>query len=380
MKVLFVSQLFIGLLSGTSLDGIDAALVNFATKQPQVLATHCQQWQADIRQRLLHCSQQAPSAINFAELAQLDIEAADNFAAAVQVLLQKAQMPADAVTAIGHPGQTVCHQPLAARPYTWQLGHAAHLAHRSNIPVVSGLRDSDMAAGGQGAPLAPALHAAYLRASDETRIVLNLGGIANITVLPAAAESPVLGFDTGPANALLDAWSWQHRQLAYDAGGAWAAQGTVDEALLHDLCNDPYFRLTAPKSTGRDYFNLAWLNRLGGGRVEQLDPVTVQATLAALTVRTVADAIRPYRPQRVLVCGGGVHNQHLLAKLQAALSSCVVTSTADYGLLPDWVEAICFAWFAYQRWHQQAVDLTTITGARYPTVLGRLEIPPFRLS
>ncbi len=364
-----MSNLFIGLMSGTSVDGIDAALVEFDAQQLHVHATYCHPWPAEVRMRLLHSSQQAPEQITLAEVACLEHETAVCFAEAVAQLLALAQVSAQAVTAIGNVGQTICHQPLATPPYTWQVGNPSLLAQLTGIPVVAGLRQSDMAAGGQGAPLAPALHRAYLHSATENRVVLNLGGIANITVLPATQMQSLCGFDTGPANALLDAWSLQQRGEARDEAGQWAAQGQVHAELLQLLLADPYFQQTPPKTTGRDYFNLAWLHQRAGGLLATLSAVDVQATLTALTAHSIAQAILAYPVQCVLACGGGVHNAHLMHSLQTLLA-CPVQSTSNCGLDPDWVEAICFAWFAWQRWQQQPVDLTSITGAKQPQIMG----------
>jgi anhydro-N-acetylmuramic acid kinase len=369
------SGLYIGLMSGTSVDGIDAVLVEIQAGQLRLIAAKGYAWPENIREEILTVSQYAPNQLNVAEIARLDGLAADGFADAVLQLLQQACCAADQVVAIGHPGQTVCHQPLARPPYTWQIGNPARLAHATGIPVVAQFRQSDMATGGQGAPLAPALHAAYLRSTQENRVVLNLGGIANITVLPADRKQSLLGFDTGPANALLDAWSWQQRRMSYDENGAWAAQGTVQTDLLAILLADPYFQDPPPKTTGRDYFNLNWLAQRAmmlSKPLSAFQPVDIQATLSELTAVSIAQEISKIPDcARVLGCGGGVLNTNLWRQLQNALPEGVVLdSTTEYGLPSQWVEAMCFAWFAWQRWADLPIDLTPFTGAKRPAILG----------
>src|SRR5690606_28905450 len=270
------------------------------------------------------------------EVGRLDVAIGRAFAAAALHALADAGLAPSDVEAIGSHGQTLRHDPGGALPYTLQLGCAATIAERTGITTVAGFRARDVAAGGQGAPLVPALHAALLRDPAESRAVLNLGGIANLTLLPAAGA--VRGFDTGPANGLMDAWCLRHHGTAYDAGGAFAAAGRVDAALLARLLDDPWFALPPPKSTGRDHFHLGWVeSRLAG--VEAAEDV--QPTLLALTARTVADALRAAQPgtARVVACGGGVHNPVLMAALAAELPGLALESTAEHGLDPDASEA-----------------------------------------
>lgn len=369
------SGLFVGLMSGTSVDGIDVVLVEIQAGQLRLIAAKGYPWPAEIREAILEISQQAPNQLSVAEIARLDGLTADCFADAVLQLLQQAHCAADQVIAIGHPGQTVCHQPLANPPYTWQIGNPARLAHLTGINVVAQFRQSDMATGGQGAPLAPALHAAYLRSEQENRAVLNLGGIANITILPTDKKQPLLGFDTGPANALLDAWSWQQRRIACDENGTWAAQGTVQTDLLAILLADPYFQQSPPKTTGRDYFNLNWLAQRAmmlSKPLASFQPIDVQATLSELTAVSVAQEVLKIPDcVRVLACGGGVLNTNLWRQLQMALPyGITLETTSEYGLPSQWVEAICFAWFAWRRCAELPIDLTPFTGAKKPTILG----------
>lgn len=367
--------LFLGLMSGTSADGIDAALVRF---QAGAAPTRCElvlgrtyAWDASLRERLVALGQ-GDDARSLEELGTLDIQTAEAFAEAARALLDEAGVAAAAVAAIGSHGQTVRHRPAGAgfdgrHPFTWQIGDGAVIAERSGIATVADFRRRDVAAGGQGAPLMPAFHAALLGSADEDRAALNLGGIANFTLLPARGE--VRGFDTGPANCLMDAWALRHLGQAFDADGAFAAQGRVDAALLARLLDEPWFALAPPKSTGREQFHLGWVDaRLGGGE----RPQDVQATLLELSAVTIAQALRAQQPatRRVLACGGGVRNGALLARLAALLPQATVETTAAYGLDPDFVEAMGFAWLARQTLAGLPGNLPSVTGARGLRVLG----------
>lgn len=365
--------LYVGLISGTSADGIDAALVDFSSPRLQLRGTHLQPWPADLRQRLLAAAQ-PDSPLDADALGQLDVELGGHFAAAATQLLRATSTPASAVCAIGSHGQTLRHRPAGKFPFTLQLGDPTVIAERCGIDVVADFRRADVAAGGQGAPLVPALHAALFAAPGRTRVVLNLGGIANISVL--RADGRVLGLDTGPASCLLDAWHADQRQQPFDRDGAFAASGHADAKVLATLLADPYFAAPAPKSTGREYFHLAWLR--GRAQVDALDAADVQATLMELTARSVAQAIDTYARDAddVLVCGGGVHNGALVGRLRELLQPRTVASTASAGLDPDFVEAMAFAWLARQRLLGRAGNLPAVTGARGPRVLGAIHAAP----
>ena len=272
-----------------------------------------------------------------------------------------------ALAAIGSHGQTLRHRAHGDLPFTLQLGDPSTIAERCGATVVADFRRRDVAAGGHGAPLVPAFHAATLHADDEDRAALNLGGIANLTLLPA--QGTVRGFDTGPANGLMDAWCVRHVGHAYDAGGAFAASGKVDDALLARLLAEPWFMAPPPKSTGRDQFHLDWVEAALAGHESAAD---VQATLLALTARTVADALRATQPatQRVIACGGGVHNPLLMTALAEAMPGVVVESSARHGLDPDSVEAMAFAWLARETLANRPGNLAAVTGAAGPRVLG----------
>ncbi|MGB0134981.1 anhydro-N-acetylmuramic acid kinase [Dokdonella sp.] len=366
-----MSSLFLGLISGTSTDGIDAALVRF-DGGIEVIAARTSPYPAELRQKLLALTE-PDAAILLDHLGALDVEIGECFAAAALDLLADAGTPASAVQAIGSHGQTIRHRPDGNHPFSMQIGDAAVIAERTGICTVADFRRADVAAGGQGAPLAPAFHAAAL-SNHLPCAVLNLGGIANLSLLGKHME--VLGFDTGPANCLLDAWNMRHRGTSCDLNGEWATSGTVDLALLEVLLDARYFRIQPPKSTGREVFNLDWLDKRLGDQDRK--PVDVQATLMALTTRTVADALSAsaFKPARVLVCGGGVHNLGLMSALATAISPIPLDSTASVGLDPDFVEAALLAWLARERLAGRSSNLPSVTGARGQRHLGAVFAAP----
>lgn len=367
--------LYVGLISGTSADGIDAALVRFGADASD---TGCRlehgvtvPWDPAVRARLVALGQ-GGDARGLDELGTLDVQVGEAFAAAVHELLAIAGVGAREVVAIGSHGQTLRHRPAGAgydgrHPFTLQIGDANVIAERCGIATVADFRRRDIAAGGQGAPLVPAFHAAMLHSDAEDRAVLNLGGIANFTLLRSTGD--VRGFDTGPANALLDAWCLRHRDEAFDRDGAFAASGRVDESLLARLLDEPWFAQPPPKSSGREQFHLDWVEaRLRGDeRAED-----VQATLLELSAATVADALRSHQPgtRRVLTCGGGVRNARLIERIAARLPGCVVEPTDVHGLDADFVEAMAFAWLARQTLARLPGNVASVTGARGPRVLG----------
>jgi anhydro-N-acetylmuramic acid kinase len=367
------SALYLGLISGTSADGIDAALVSFEQGLPRLVAALTHPWPDALREHVLAVAQDL-AAFDLDAYGRLDVAVGHHFASATQALLQASGTLPSQVRAIGSHGQTVRHRPGGEAPFTLQLGDPTVIAEQCGIDVVADFRRADVAAGGQGAPLLPAVHAMLLGQPGRTRVVLNLGGIANITVLDAGGQ--VLGFDTGPANGLMDAWCLQHRGEPFDRDGAFAAAGQVDTALLEALLADPYFALSPPKSTGREHFHLAWLLR--HPRVAALAPADVQATLLELTARSVADAIRTHAPAAgdVLACGGGVHNSRLMERLARYLEPSRLASTATRGIDPDHLEATAFAWLARQRILGLPGNLPTVTGARGRRVLGALYLAP----
>lgn len=362
--------LFVGLISGTSRDGVDAALLQFGQGRPAVRQALCLPYPDPVAAELERLARSGLRPSDD-DLRRLDPAIARHFADAVLHLLEQAGVAAGEIRAIGSHGQTVWHDPAGPQPESIQLGQPASIARYTGITTVGDFRRADIEAGGQGAPLAPLLHRALFRPGHGRRVVLNLGGIANISIIDG--QGAVTGFDTGPANCLLDAWIRHHTGESLDRDGAWAAGGAVDRGLLQRLLGDPWFGKPAPKSTGIEYFNLKWLRQHLSGRLPQARDI--QATLAELTARSVADAIRPCQPVDVLLCGGGVHNADLVARLQARLPGTPLRSTAEFGLDPDWLEAILFAWLARERLAGRAQDTRAITGARQPVLLGTAALP-----
>ncbi len=360
------AEYYIGLISGTSLDGIDAALVEFTGGRPRGVAFHYQPYAIDLRQRLRALSQ-AGAHIALAEYGALDAELGELFAAAALELLRQAGVSASEVNAIGSHGQTVYHQPQAPHAFTLQIADPNRIAQFTGITTVADFRRRDMAAGGQGAPLAPAFHHAVFAAPGHIRLIANIGGIANLTVLNGET---IIGFDTGPGNTLLDYWRREWDGAAYDAGGAWAASGRAEPALVQAMLADPYFALPPPKSTGPEYFSPAWLRRHLQD-FPSLAAADVQASLLQLTAQSLARAALAYAGEetQIIVCGGGAHN-HVLMRELAAHSGLPVASSADYGVHPDQVEAFAFAWLARQTLNRQPGNLPAVTGANAPVVLG----------
>ena len=367
------SALYIGLISGTSTDGIDAALVQFEQNTPKLVLALTHPWPDALRTQILRVAQDE-TRLDLDAYGRLDVAIGHVFADAVQELVKQSGRSSASVCAIGSHGQTIRHRPTGEYPFTLQIGDASVIAERSNIDVVADFRRADVAAGGQGAPLLPAVHAILLGKPGHTRVVLNLGGIANITVL--SANGDVLGFDTGPANGLLDAWCLRHRGEAFDRDGAFAASGRVDEKLLAALLQDSYFALLPPKSTGREHFHLAWLDAQLGSATRS--PADVQATLLELTAQSVTDAIARHATDAtdVLICGGGVHNSALVKRLSELLQPRALHSTADYGVDPDYLEATAFAWLARQRLLGLPGNLPAVTGASGLRVLGAIYAAP----
>ncbi len=359
-------QTYIGLMSGTSTDGVDGVLVDLEAGSIQVLAFSGRPLAQALRDELLALNLPGPDEL--ARAARAANALADCFAEVVHDLLAQAGLPPGAIQAIGAHGQTVRHAPESG--YTLQINAPARLAERTGIAVVADFRSRDVAAGGQGAPLVPAFHAACFGCGTG-RVVLNLGGIANLTVL----DDPVRGFDTGPANMLMDAWTQQHLGQPYDRDGAWAQQGHCHPALLDALRAEPWFSLAPPKSTGRDLFSLRWLQaRLGSlPTASRPRPADVQATLLQLSVDTIVEALVRHAPhaREVLACGGGALNPIFMQALARALP-CRLGTTADQGVPVQAVEALAFAWLAQAHIQGHAACLPSVTGARHATIAGCL--------
>jgi anhydro-N-acetylmuramic acid kinase len=358
--------LYLGLISGTSMDAIDAALVDFDAPALSIVATSATAFEPALKSRVASLIESADRAA-LDEIGQIDVALARAFAQAALHLMRDAGVDAGSITAIGSHGQTLRHRTDLATPFTWQIGDPNTLAELTGVTVVADFRRRDVAAGGQGAPLLPVFHDQVFRNGGEDRVIVNLGGIANVTILKRDAE--VSGFDTGPANRLLDAWISQERGLNLDENGAWAASGRCDAALLRQLLDEPYLSLPPPKSTGRELFNLPWLKTELGS--QQRRPQDVQATLLEYTAATVAAAVRRYAPDAALyACGGGAHNAALLAALARCVAPNRVATTASLGLDPDYVEAIAFAWFARRTLAGLPSNAANVTGAKGARILG----------
>lgn len=362
-----MTELYIGLMSGTSVDGVDAVLCEIGASRLTLRAARTIPFPAALRHRIAALIERPETPL--LELGRLDVALGEFFAACALEIAAEAKVSTRDITAIGHHGQTVFHAPEPPEPFTLQIGDPNVVAARTGITTVADFRRLDVALGGQGAPLVPAFHAWQFSAANETRVVLNIGGIANLTVL--APDAPVVGFDTGPGNTLLDRWIERTRGVEHDEAGEWAAGGEVDADLLAVLLDEPYFRLPPPKSTGRDLFNLAWLDERLARVARKPNHRDVQATLAELTAKTIAAAIDRHAPRcaRVIVCGGGAHNQDLLARLGRATDLPVETSER-YGIGPDWVEGAAFAWLARARLSRIAGNVPSVTGARMAVMLG----------
>lgn len=364
------NPLYLGLISGTSMDAIDCALVEIRDGLPRSIGQHAQPMPDALRRDLQQlCSGQTA---DLPLLGQTDIALGRLFADTAMECLQRHNLPASAITAIGSHGQTIWHQPPGRGdlPFSLQLGDPNTIVSRTGITTVADFRRRDMAAGGQGAPIVPVLHRSLFQRPGVDRIVLNLGGIANITLLPGNGGQP-LGLDTGPANVLMDSWTSLHLGKGFDADGIWAASAEPSAALLELLLDEPYFLLPAPKSTGRELFNLAWLQ----GKLDQLDSMpdaaTVQASLLALTVESVAREVERLVPTgEILVCGGGTRNSALLQRLALRLPAFQVGTTTEHGLDADYVEATAFAWFAHCTLQRQAIAFHPFTGARHAVIAG----------
>lgn len=362
--------LYIGLISGTSTDAVDAAIVDVDSDRVKLIACHSEPIPESLGLTLRSVIDE--QLIDRSAFWQLDIRVGELFVRAARALLEKSGVDASRVRAIGSHGQTVFHAPDAEYPCTVQIGDPNTIAERTGITTVADLRRRDLAAGGQGAPLAPAFHDAVFRSDEHNRVVINIGGIGNLTRLPANHAVSATGFDTGPGNTLMDVWAGRIRGVAMDIDGVLARSGQCHQQLLNLFKTEPYFALPPPKSTGRELFNLSWVDRyltqLGSGVAAE----DVQRTLCELTARTIADAVHEHAPdtREVLVCGGGVHNPLTMERLNENLRPIDVRSTTSIGFDPDWVEAAAFAWLAAQTMDGVAGNLPAVTGARHPVVLG----------
>jgi len=364
---------FLGLMSGTSMDGVDAVLADMAPAYPQVVAAYHQAMPPNVRHLLLRIAHGEPLPV--AAYAEADVQVGRLFAHAALELLNRAHVVASAVRAIGSHGQTVFHDPNSATPTSLQIGDPNIIAELTGITTVADFRRRDMAAGGQGAPLVPAFHRAVFHDPTQDRAVLNLGGMANITALPRDPAAAVMGFDTGPGNVLMDTWAQEVMQTPFDQEGNWAASGQILPTLLRSMSKDPYFDRPPPKSTGREYFHRAWLQRhMEAAKLGAITPelaADVQATLCELTASTVVEALHRWtgNVKEVIVCGGGTRNTQLMQRIQS-LAGIRVMSSDTLGVDPLHVEALAFAWLAKRTLENHSGNLPSVTGAAHPVILG----------
>jgi len=363
---------YIGLMSGTSVDGIDAVLADLSRTHPVLLAAQTTDWEPSLRGRILAVLNR-PEQISLDALGRLDADLGNAFADAALAIIRSARLQPAQITAIGSHGQTLFHAPAARPPFSLQVGDANRIVATTGITTVADFRRRDIAAGGQGAPLVPAFHQAIFSAADVSRAILNIGGIANVTLLPADT-TPVTGFDTGPGNVLLDTWISKQCQTRFDRNGEWGASGHCCQPLLKQLMREPYLSEPPPKSTGRELFCASWLEKNLAMGFEQLPAVDIQTTLAEFTATSIATALQRFAPlvEQVLVCGGGAHNRFLMQRLRARLPDCTIDTTDSLGLHPDWVEATAFAWLAKQTLAGKPGNLPGVTGADRPTILGAI--------
>lgn len=369
-----MGELYIGLMSGTSMDGVDAVIAEFDETQCEIHQAQTTPYPKILKKQASDLIEKRVTSLE--NLGVLSTALGHFFAESVLDLVKNSSFKLSDIVAIGHHGQTVFHKPTRPEPFTLQLGNPSVIAAQTGIITVADFRSLDIALGGQGAPLTPVFHNWLFSNPDEIRVVVNIGGIANLTSLHP--DKTLSGFDSGPGNTLMDAWSEQCIGKPYDTNGEWAATGQVLEPLLTYLMADPFFAKKPPKSTGREYFNLDWLKE-ALVVVKQLRPIDadIQATLSELTSQTIANAISKFQSvARIILCGGGVHNAHLVSRLKACLASVVVESSLDHGIDPDWVEATAFAWLARARLKNLKGSCSTVTGARKSAVLGSVYLGP----
>ncbi|MGJ8689284.1 MAG: anhydro-N-acetylmuramic acid kinase [Gammaproteobacteria bacterium] len=361
-------EYFIGLLSGTSIDGVDCVVVDFAQTPPALVGTHSEPIPAPLHQKIHALC--ADDTVSLIDLGETDVALGRVFANAVKQLLNKSNLNRRDILAIGSHGQTIKHHPTGQNRFTLQIGDPNTISYLTGICTIADFRRKDMAAGGQGAPLAPLFHQSYFSDPHSRCAVLNLGGIANISLL-AHKGLELIGFDTGPANVLMDGWINAKKNLPYDDQGQWARTGTVDQALLHALLEEPYFQLSPPKSTGRELFNMRWL-QAHLGNFPLVRDEDVQATLLEYTAMSVVNSVdwETAKINALFVCGGGARNSYLMERLQALLTPVTVSSSSAANLDPQWVEGFLFAWLARNAWYGDPVDARSVTGSAQVTILG----------
>ncbi|MDC0598728.1 anhydro-N-acetylmuramic acid kinase [Gammaproteobacteria bacterium] len=375
------SELYIGLISGTSMDAIDCALVDFQATQPKLLDFLELPIPLELKATLLNLCGDGQNQIE--ALGTADVMLAKLFSQAALTILKRNQLSTDQIIAIGSHGQTIRHQPphtTCSLPFTIQISDPSTIAELTNITTVADFRSKDIAAGGQGAPLVPAFHRQIFQSSNADRIILNIGGMSNITLLKKNS-SDIIGYDTGPGNVLMDTWIKANQNKDFDENGQWASIGNTDQCLLKLLLDENYFRLAAPKSTGRELFNELWLKNKLQTFDKTLQPEDIQATLLELTAETICNAIRAHLlAGEIIVCGGGARNTQLMNTLQHKLKNFTVMTSTEFGIDGDSIEAIAFAWLAQQAIKKKPIDFTNITGASHPVIMGGIYFSENQIS
>lgn len=365
------SSLYIGLMSGTSVDSIDAALVDFSNDTLELVGSYGLQYDSRTRNKIFELTRPGNNEVD--RMGALDKQLGELFAKAVNQLLNQCGIKASEIKAIGSHGQTIRHRPYSAGThdqFTLQIGDPNTLVEHTGITTVADFRRRDMAAGGQGAPLAPTFHREMFYSPEQSRCILNIGGMSNVTYLPRSGE--VIGFDTGPGNVLMDSWIRSFGNKLYDQDGAWAAEGSVNHELLERLLSHSFFRMPAPKSTGREDFHLAWVTAAVEKTITPHTPSDIQATLTELTATSISNELNNTceKGTHVYVCGGGVHNTHLINRLKRLSPDLSIDTTDALNLHPDWVEAVAFAWLAKQTLERKPGNIPAVTGASKPLILG----------
>ena len=362
-------ELFIGLMSGTSVDGVDCSIVSFEDNRVEVVSTYFEECPKELRENILRICEGSKVSLKF--LGETDIALGKLFASVIKKQLKETKINPKAITAIGSHGQTVWHQPSGNYPFTMQLGDPNVICQQTGITTVAGFRQKDVANGGQGAPLAPLFHKEFFHRSDRDRAIINIGGIANITILPG--KGVCSAYDIGPGNVLMDYWTLENQGSRYDKNGEWAATGQCDQELLEEMLEEPYLKKSPPKSTGRELFNAVWLKNITSRYSRHLRIEDVQATLSAFTSKCIANAVNNLvKDSEVYICGGGVHNSYLMDGLKNSIRKSKVMTTSVLGIEPDWVEATTFAWLAKQSIKRKKLETAPFTGATKPCVLGGL--------
>ena len=365
-----MANYYLGILSGTSMDAVDVAIVSF-TPKCKIIATYNHPIPENLTNQYRQLINNPICSLDF--LGKLNVATGELFSEAVNILLLRENLSAENIQAIGSHGQNICHRPTAHKPFSMQIGSPSTIKINTSITTIADFRNNDIAAKGQGAPLAPAFHQEFFQVKHENRIIINIGGISNLTVLPQDLNAQVIGFDCGPGNCLLDLGARKYLATNYDNNGDFAASGNIDHDLLALIIQDQYFQQAPPKSTGTEYFNQKWLNNYSTNFAD-ISPEDIQATLTALTAKIITRDIKNYANLNdfaIYICGGGAHNQTLLNNLSANLAQPIYTTT-KLGINPDWVEACLFAWLAKQRLKNIPANLPSVTGANKLVTLGAI--------